>query len=454
MSITEFHKLEQKFLNGFGFELDEPVYATLSVRGESLKAIVIPRIDIRGNFVLSYYEAEDDYSQPSDQPGVREISALSRSVLDFAKAADDEVSVELRAQNSWGFPGKECLKVNARVIRSEPSHKGRLRLHNGQIAVGAEENSSVVRAEFSLLNLPMIDHPPDRRVELVATGWRVVLSLDPEMTRGQPSYTGIVEKCDKSPFEMEELDDLLELLTWFLSYVAAGECFPTSVVGYDSDSREVFVRLLRLKLRKPYRSNWFDNNSWVKDGVILEYLFPKFCSIWKIHKEEIAEIIRAYLEAREVKRHISGRLAVRVSYTGLEVLAELIGKSTLFKGKVRVDDVLEFYKIPHLRLCENTEPRLHSLCRKLDIRDLSGPVLLRKVRNSATHILERGRATKDPGGTIMDKESYNYSVLVDLSQFYLEYLFLEWLACKGWLYEEKTYRSLIEYYNPERGAAP
>ena len=54
----------------------------------------------------------------------------------------------------------------------------------------------------------------------------------------------------------------------------------------------------------------------------------------------------------------------------------------------------------------------------------------------------------------MDKESYNYSVLVDLSQFYLEYLFLEWLACKGWLYEEKTYRSLIEYYNPERGAAP
>ena len=54
----------------------------------------------------------------------------------------------------------------------------------------------------------------------------------------------------------------------------------------------------------------------------------------------------------------------------------------------------------------------------------------------------------------MDKDDYNYSVLVDLSQFYLEYLLLGWLTCKRWLYDEKRYRSLIEYYNPERGAAP
>lgn len=253
---------------------------------------------------------------------------------------------------------------------------------------------------------------------------------------------------------MEELDDLLELLTWFLSYVAAGECFPTSVVGYDSDSREVFVRLLRLKLRKPYRPNWFDNNSWIKNGVILEYLFPKFCSMWKLHKEEIAEIIRAYLEAREVERHISGRLAVRVSYTGLEVLADLIGKSTFLKKKVRVDGVLKFYEIPHMILCKTAEPRLHSLCKKLKIPGFSGPEILRKVRNSSTHILGHGKSTKDPGGAIMDKDDYNYSVLVDLSQFYLEYLLLGWLTCKRWIHDEKTYRSLIEYYNPERGAAP
>ena len=454
MSITEFHKLEQKFLNGFGFELDEPVYANLSVRGESLKAIVIPRIDIRGNFVLSYYEAEDDYSQPSGQPGVREVSDSSRSVLDFAKADDDEVSVELRRQNSWGFLRRECLEVNARVIRTGRSHKGRLRLHNGQIVLEGQECSSIVKAEFSLVNLPAIDFPYDRHVELAAMGWKVVLSLDPEMTRGQSSYTGVVEKFDKSPFEMEELDELLELLIWFFSYVAGGECFPTSVVGYDSHSHEVFVRLLRLKLRKPYRPNWFDNNSWVKDGTILEYLFPKFCSMWKINKEEIIEIIRAYLEAREVQRRVSRRLALRVSYTGLEVLAKLIGKSTFFKRKVRVDAVLAFYEIPYMILCKTTAPRLNSICRKLEVEDLSGPELLRKVRNSSTHIFEHGKTAKDPSNVIMDRDDYNYAVLVDLSQFYLEYLFLAWLACKGWLYEEKRYRSLIEYYNPERGAAP
>ena len=226
MSTTDFHRLEQKFLQRFGFELDEPVHATLKVRGESLKAIVIPRIDKGDSFILSYYEAEDDYSQPSGEPGVREVSASSRSVLDFAKADDDEVSVELCAQNPWGFLEQECLEVNARVSHSEPSHKGQLYLHNGQIVVKAKEDSSVVKAEFSLVNLPAIGFPNDGRVELVALGWRVLLSLDPEMTRGQHSYTGVVEKCDESSFEIEELDDLLELLTWFLSYVAGGGMFP------------------------------------------------------------------------------------------------------------------------------------------------------------------------------------------------------------------------------------
>ena len=56
--------------------------------------------------------------------------------------------------------------------------------------------------------------------------------------------------------------------------------------------------------------------------------------------------------------------------------------------------------------------------------------MLRTARNSSTHILAWGKSTKDPSGTIMDKDEYNYSVLVDLSQFYLEYLLLEWLTCK------------------------
>lgn len=454
MSITEFHNLEQKFLRRFGFGLDEPVYANLNVRGQSLQAIVVPRIDNRGNFALSYYEANDDYSQPSDQPGVREISDLSRSVLDYAKADDEEVSLELCRRHFLGFPEQECSAFNVRVADSDRSHKGRLYLHNGQIVVKGKENSPLTRAAFSLLNLPRFDVRSDRSVVLVAMGWKVLLSLDLDLTRGQHSYTGVVERCDKSSFTIEELDELLEILTWFFSYVAAGECFPTSVVGCDSQDREVFVRLLPLKLRRRYRPNWFDNSSWVKQGAILEYLFPRFCEAWRMHEQEVVEIVRAYLEAREAERHDSGRLALRVSYTGLEVLARLIAKNTMLKSEGRVDDVLAFYEIPHTTLCKSTEPRLHSLCGKLKIQDSSGPALLRNARNSSTHILAWGKSTKDPSGTIMDKDEYNYSVLVDLSQFYLEYLLLEWLTCKRWLLDEKRYRSLIERYNPERGAAP
>ena len=367
MSITEFHKLEQKFLRIFGFELDEPVQATLNIRDQSLKAIVIPEIDRHGIFSLAYYEADDDYSQPSGQPGVRKISESSRSVLDYAKADDDEVSLELCRRHPFGFPGQMCSEFNARVAHSDRSHKGSLYLYGGQIVVKGKEEYPLARAAFSLLNIPMLfDLCSDKCVELAAMGWRVVLSLDPEMTRGKHGYTGVVERCDKSSFTIEELDELLEILTWFFSYVAAGECFPTSVVGCDSQDREVFVRLLPLKLRRRYRPNWFDNSSWVKQGAILEYLFPRFCEAWRMHEQEVVEIVRAYLEAREAERHVSGRLALRVSYTGLEVLARLIGKNTMLKSEGRVDDVLAFYEIPHTTLCKSTEPRLHSTMREAE----------------------------------------------------------------------------------------
>ena len=55
----------------------------------------------------------------------------------------------------------------------------------------------------------------------------------------------------------------------------------------------------------------------------------------------------------------------------------------------------------------------------------------------------------------MDRDGYNYPVLADLSQFYLEYLFLGWLDWKNKdFFYTKMRRSLIEFYNPERGAAP
>ncbi len=450
MSISEFHKLEQKFLRRFGFELDEPVHATLNVRGTSLRAIVIPRIDEWGRFVLSYYESEDDYSQPSHQPGVREMSMLSRSVLDYAKADDDEVSVELCRLDPWGSLRKECSEFNARIGHSDRSHTGRLYLHNGQIVVEGKKNSPLARADFSLLNLPMIYHPPDRRVELAAMGWKVVLTLDPEMTRGQHSYTGVVEKCDESSFEIEELDELLDLLTWFFSYVAGGECFPTSIVGYDSHFREVFVRLVSLILRKPYSPNWFDNNSSMTRGGILEHLFPRFCSVWEEYSDEAIEVIRAYLETREVERHIGSRLAVRVSYTGLEALAKLTGSK-------RIDKALEHYGVPYIQLDKCDHPRLYSLSTELNSEEKKGrgPDLLHKVRNSTAHVFEQGTRRKDAGSIFVDRDDYNYPVLVDLSQFYLEYLFLGWLDWKNkdFFYTEMR-RSLIEFYNPERGAAP
>ena len=263
-----------------------------------MQAIVVPRIDNRGNFFLSYYEANDDYSQPSDQPGVREISDLSRSVLDYAKADDEEVSLELCRRHFLGFPEQECSAFNVRVADSDRSHKGRLYLHNGQIVVKGKENSPLTRAAFSLLNLPRFDVHSDRSVVLVAMGWKVLLSLDLDLTRGQHSYTGDVERCDKSSFTMEELDELLEVLHWFFSYAAAGECFPSSVVGYDSQGREVFVRLRRLKLRRRYSPNWFDNDASVTRGSVLEHLFPKFYSVWKEYSDEVVEIIRPYLETK------------------------------------------------------------------------------------------------------------------------------------------------------------
>ena len=272
-----------------------------------------------------------------------------------------------------------------RVADSDLSHKGRLYLRDGQIVVKGKESSPLTKVAFSLLNLPRFDVRSDRSVELVAMGWKVLLSLDSDLTRGQHSYTGDVERCDKSSFTMKELDELLEVLHWFFSYAAAGECFPSSVVGYDSQGREVFVRLYRLKLRRRYSPNWFDNDASVTRGSVLEHLFPRFYSVWKEYGDEVVEIIRAYLETREVERHIGSRLAVRVSYTGLEALAKLTGNK-------RIDKALGHYGVPYIQLNKSDHPRLYSLSAELNSQEEkgSGPDLLHRVRNSTAHVFEQG----------------------------------------------------------------
>ena len=86
----------------------------------------------------------------------------------------------------------------------------------------------------------------------------------------------------------------------------------------------------------------------------------------------------------------------------------------------------KFYEIPPYDYCDEirkTAKRFDLVYAEAlnDDRDSSGPGIAAKVRNSSrkSRFGSMGKRPKDPGGTIMDKDGYNYSVLVDLSQFYL-----------------------------------
>ena len=250
-------------------------------------------------------------------------------------------------------------------------------------------------------------------------GWKITVVKDETPTRGSVSHIGLIEKSDGTDYGADEVGDLLRALSYFFAFAACTYCHATVVIGYDSRRRPVWGKIGRFAMDWLPPTNWF-NNIECRMGAVLEQLFPKFWLKWREHKHEIVAIIECYVHSYAMRKAGIANDAVAKSYTGLNLLSSL-QQGRAVSGSKNIRKTLSEYKIPNLSTAV-----VRRISNRLGGRKRQGPDLLDRVRGYIAHPLDTGTPAKVKQEPLeyLDSEPMDYVYLHDLSQFYLEYMFL------------------------------
>ena len=475
------NKVEQRFFAEIlQAELDAPVKANLKVSEDEFNVVVIPQVSQHGYFEFLYFGTPAFIPESKDGTvtwGNGHIAGV-HPILEDAWNNQDVVGLELakRPRPFAPFPPIVGPKINARVLAVDYGHKGRLAIDNNQIQI---ETSTLKQIEFSLVDFSnfkkikdifellskeevakreairknmesiqgQFSDPVEIRVInptqiLLHAGkeWKITLTEDTEQTRNHISHSGLITKINGEEFENGRANDLLAGLNQFFTFVSCAYRHPTSIIGEDSNGKAVWGQIGKFEFM-PRSTNWFDNDSSAPATVYLESLFPKFWDKWQKHSEEITAIIESLVNSKAMQQAGLPKEAVLASFAGLEMLANLVLQNPVPNDDVaNVHKALECYQIPHRKLNQPDTPITTQLARKLGV-NMTGPDLINSVRNYVAHPLERNTDTiKQRYLKHLDESHSPYFYLVDLCQFYLEYLLLIGL-CN---YQPQHFRSLAE----------
>ena len=469
MEPNNLNKLETYFFREvLNVELDVPVHATLEYEEDMYDIIAVPQIDSEGYFVLKYSNApgyEPETHSSEDGAGYKRYSFGEGSgehpVLQQAWVRRDPVRVQLKP-TPLPFPRRLNPKLEAKVLLAGMGHKGKLRLDNNQVSV---QPSLLKRAEFCIVDFPDFITPrrmwaksdigeiqqelkslgeklsdgakitvgsSPRVVFETLDGWKISFTKDEEQTRDRISHTGVIERGDGSEYSSDELTELLECLRHFLAFAAGTWRSPTVVIGFNTEKRSVWGEIGRFNSDRQQWPTWFDHNGSSREGCNLEGVFPRFWCRWKEKKDEITAVIKCYVLSYRMRETGLIGDAVAKSYAGLEMLSSLVsGKTISHDPAPKIGEVLLKNDIPNCHLVEDRHPITTRLCDELSVTAREGTYLLNEVRNYVTHPLKRGTSAtiKRDAFERLDSDWMQYTYLHDLSQFYLEYLFLRFCNC-------------------------
>ena len=484
----KFHPLERAFFDKvLNATLDIPVNASIHLADELLEVTVIPRI-ANNEFVLDYYNAPEYRPEPQPDEDGRLITHYSgdeafgiHPALKQAWTNQTTLSVELHRTSIpiERFVYRAAPKLDARVLLADYRHSGRLGLNDNRITVQEHEFN---RAEFSLADFPDFSVPghslgplfkkgeyedfsrelqsavsrvedfaeiivktPPRMTLQSDDGWIVTIKRDEEQVRDSVSHTGFIEKENGAEYGIDEFDDLLECLKYFLAFVAGVYRHPSSVIGYDSHGIPFWGQIGHFDIRHSRTYNWFNNRHSGPFSTYLEHLFPLYRRKWKGNRDAVVSIVTCYAHSNVMRQSGLPEDSLAKSYAGLDVLAGAMLNESRPKGRNsegKIGQALSRTGIPFVRLEESKTPRAVRLCQNLMLNAKKGNRLLSRIRNYVTHPLNVKMKDEEERKLYrqhLDNDPGQYFYLQDLSQFYLEYMFLEFCG-----YTPQDYRGLME----------
>ena len=460
------NKLQTRFFEEIiGAELDVPVHATLSYEGTTFDIIVVPEINSSGHFRLKFYNAPayDPEPQIIGEGIFSKTLTMSEAfglhpLLERAWQERAVVELELKLSQLPLQP-KPNHTLSVRVLNAAAKHRGALVLDNNQATL---KSSPLRKARFSIsdfcdflapwsgigsiVSISVADRQmlqsitdkltdeakitirpgPNRIILNTGGGWNITVTKDENGTDDEISHSGVVERIDGGDFEVAELNHVLDGLHYFFAFTMSYYCFPSVVIGYDANDKIIWGQLGKFHSDRQRPMNWFNHGGDEPEGSYLERLFPKFWIKWIASKEEIVAVIDCYVKSNVMRRAGLPQDAVAKSCFGLEILASMIWGQPIDRNAAKViDRVLRCYQIPERQFSGSSSLVLDQLRKNLNCSDDLGSSLIVAVRNYVAHPLDKNTPeVKAHFLQYLDSDPMQYVYLHDLSQFYLEYMFL------------------------------
>lgn len=392
----------------------------------------------------------------------------SPPLLEKAWVNQDPVTVELQTPSAplSMTRGRIGPEMPATIYYADVGYSGALKLDKNQVVL---LDSPIKVAEFCIAGFPdftidplgslvgMVTLKSDPKYESVLKeiedagltvnsqnpkvvldseeGWKITVVKESTKIRNSiEHYVTIVNEIDEE-FGVDELAHVLTVFNYFLALCSGSFHFPSAVIGTDKRMIPVWGQIGRFKTPEPSEFNWFGHRLAPQQSIDLQTLFPKF---WRRYHEsplETTAVIDCYVDSKELK--VSGLVkdALAKSFIGLSILAEqVLSKRNqsleTYAGKNIENALACFSEIPYQVLDKAQFPKSTQVAQNIAENrtppsKVRGPHLLNDVRNYVAHPLEKDTPTiKEQFRKYVDSDFSHYDFLQDLSQFYLEYLFL------------------------------
>ena len=169
--------------------------------------------------------------------------------------------------------------------------------------------------------------------------WQVVLDELYEKAQGGFTHKGNITRIDGSEFPTEDLDELLEILWMFFTFLAGVPRMPTLVKAKAHNSSVTWGKIGFIKPPSYKANNWFSNRRTTNK---ISKAFSEFVDLYRKDGQNLKAVINYYAESQYAadNRIDMTRLALAASASGLEAC----GKLVLGRDRPRIEDTIDFIR--------------------------------------------------------------------------------------------------------------
>ena len=307
--------------------LDVPKQVSLTSEDgtQSVPAVITLKIDDdQDRLVADFLCIENDETDGQTAINMLEAAFNHNRPIAIKFSPDDpgpSVLTAVVAYNSYGYVFGDQVRGKLHIYQRRVGpdtvelHRAHLCLADFPLFGGSNAET---RVETTYAHQPnQLSWRAVGRVELNADDWTVTIAQRTEQSSLEYSHDIHIVRSDRTTFSGSELVELIDGISYFVTFVAGTIRWPSICVGYQHQN-PVWGQFHRFRPNPYTEDNWFNP----REGESIATLFPLF---WRYHteaREQLRNPIALYAESAVIAHSGLHQHALTVSHSALEQIAE------------------------------------------------------------------------------------------------------------------------------------